>query len=136
MDKIVVFFSMMNLAALEIGSLFSPNAPLMWLAGTSLPYDVIRLIIIGLLAALLLTNPPRNFYLRLFVGLTAISVLSAVIVMTFGQDGMMPVLDSLTLAAASVAMGLMSLEISKDTEDDYVDIGALRHSKHHGAQAR
>lgn len=134
MDKLVVLLSVINLTVLEIGSLLFPDHSFMWLAGSSPAYVVLRAVVIGLLIALLLTHPPRNFYFRLAVGLTAIGVLFTVLVMTFGVDGTMPILDSLTLAAASVAMGLMAIEVSN--EEDYVDVEALRQSKHRGLHAR
>lgn len=138
MDKLVVSFSAINIAILELGSLFFPDRSFMWLAGTTLPYNILRAVILALLIALLVTKPPRNFYLRLTVGIMSIGVITTVLYLTFGTDSTMPVLDSLTLAAASVAMGLMAIEVPTNNyeKEDYVDIEALRHSKHRSLHAR
>ncbi len=135
MDKLVVFFAMINLTALEIGSLFFSNSPLMWLAGSSTGFILARAFVILLLIALIVTHPPRNNYLRAFVGSVAVIIFSSVLYMTFGRDGLMPVFDSVSLMAASFAMGMMALEIPFD-EDRYVDIEALHKSRRRNVHAR
>ncbi len=133
MDKLVAFLSLINLLVLEIGSFVSPDKPIMWLASTSIAYEITRAVLIFLLILLITTHPPRKAILRTLVGLISIAVLSAVVVLTFGYYGNMPVLDSLTLAAAGVAMGIMALEITD--ENEYMDIAVLNQTKRNKTHA-
>jgi hypothetical protein len=129
MGKLIAILALINLSVLEICSFAFSSNPLMWLASPATSYEITRAILIVLLVALAVTNPPRNVLLRIAVGVLAAGVLVSALLGTF--VGNMPVLDSLTLLAASVAMGIMAFEINPD-DDSYVDIETLRQVKRGG----
>ncbi len=127
MGKWIAILALINIGILEAGSFLFPSNPLMWLAGTSTGYIIVRVVIMLLLLILLLTNPPRHVLLRVLAGTVATVVLVTVLAATF--NGTMPILDSMTLISASIAMGIISLEINNE-EDNYVDVEMLRQAKH------
>jgi hypothetical protein len=114
---------------LQLGSYLFPSDPVMWLATSSHTYDALRFAIMPVLITLLATNPPRHMALRRFVGAFSIVLLSSVALLTY--NNMMNMLDTMALAAAGIAMGIVALEITY-TVDDVVDLEALRQAKRGG----
>jgi hypothetical protein len=71
-------------------------------------FAVLRLIMMLILAALLVTHPPRNIHLRLLVGAFSVALASWSLVATY--DNQMKLLDSLSLLQFSISAGLIVLE--------------------------
>lgn len=126
MGKFVLFLSLVSLLFLEAGSYFTPADPIMWLANTSTTYILLRSVVSLFIIALLLTTPPRHLLLRVSVGLVASVTLLVVLILTYQSK--MLFLDTLSLSAAAVAMGVVALEINRYVVDE-VDIEALRKAK-------
>ncbi len=129
MGKLLVFLSFISLVFLQIGSYLFPGDPVMWLAGNSQAYEVARLALLPVLAALLVTNPPRHLVMRYFVGLLAVTLLGSVAYLTYSNT--IGMLDTLAFAAAGISMGIVTLEINYGVSDT-IDLENLRQSKHSG----
>lgn len=115
MGKLVLFLSFISLFILIAGSLLIPNDPIMWMAGTSSGFIVLRIIVCVALIALLVTNPPRNPIMRYVIGLFAAGLVVSSVILTYNND--MKFLDSLSLAAAGTAMSITALEINYEAEN-------------------
>lgn len=108
MSKLVLLLSLLATAILFSFGLTDPNSPVVWLASTSLNFAFLRFGIMVALAALLVTHPPRNIYLRLAVGIFASTLATWTLYATYNND--MKLLDSLTLLQFCVSSGLIVLE--------------------------
>lgn len=98
----------------------------MWLASSTTGFEIARFGLTGLLLVLLITNPPRHAILRTFTGLVSVGTLLSVAYLTYNNQ--MSILDTLSLAAAGVTLGIIALEAGK-YEAEVVDITALRQAK-------
>lgn len=122
MGKFIISLSLISLLLLLAGSLLIPSSPFMWLASTSITYNVIRAILAVILLALLVTVPPRHIVLRTLVGMSAVVTLCwALIAISHSH---MLILDGLSLISASLSMGMVALEVGQDVS--YVDLEVLR----------
>jgi hypothetical protein len=133
MGVYVALMSIINLSVLIIGSFLFPAYPVMWLAGTSIVFICVRAAFILLLVTLLLINLARYPLLRQIIGMASAVMILSVLIAAFA--GGLPVLDSLTLASAGLAMGIMAVE-STNEDEMYVNIDLLRHTKNPKTHAR
>jgi hypothetical protein len=108
MGKTILFLSFIGIAFLCIGGALFPNSPAMWLASTSVNFAWLRLGMMLVLIALLITNPPRNIILRVIVGVFATALATWSLYATYTNQ--MKLLDSLSLLEVSVSTGLAVLE--------------------------
>jgi hypothetical protein len=108
MSKLVLLLSLLGTAILFSFGLTDPNSPVVWLASTSMNFAALRLIMMLVLAALLVTHPPRNTYLRILVGTFSVALAGWSLAATY--DNQMKLLDSLSLLQFSISAGLIVLE--------------------------
>lgn len=90
------------------GAIVDPQSPLFWVASSSVTYEYIRLAIIGALAILLFTRPPRRTWARGLTGLIAAVTVVWAIQQTYSYH-MLP-LDALSIVGASIAIIVTILE--------------------------
>ncbi|GAC1499389.1 MAG: hypothetical protein NVS1B10_02040 [Candidatus Saccharimonadales bacterium] len=112
MNKLLMFLSFTSLSVLLTGGLIAPSSPEMWLAGSSLSLTILRILMMVVLASLLLTKPPRAKLYRAVVMLFAIGLLSWSTSSTYQNK--MQLLDSFSIMAASISMGISVLEFKKE----------------------
>jgi len=67
MKKLLIVTTMLIVLAMLFDGMFDKDAPLMWLAATSMNYAYMRMALLAVLLALLVTNPPRSQYFRIFL---------------------------------------------------------------------
>lgn len=108
MGKLVLFLSFVAIALLFVVSLVDPTNPIVWLASTSVNFAILRVVMMLGLLALLSTNPPRNIYLRMIVGLFAVGLTGWSLGATYQND--MKFLDTMTLLLFSTSAGIVVLE--------------------------
>jgi len=108
MSKLVLFLSLLGVIILLTFGIADPNSPVVWLASTSHNFAYLRLGMIVALLALLVTNPPRNVYLRTFVGAAALAMVSWSLSATYNNH--MKFLDTLSILEVSISAGLVVLE--------------------------
>jgi len=108
MSKLVLFLSLLGVAILLTFGIADPSSPVVWLASTSHNFVYLRVGMIITLLALLVTNPPRNVYLRTVVGAAALIMVSWSLSATYNNQ--MKFLDTLSILEVSISAGLVVLE--------------------------
>jgi hypothetical protein len=122
MNKAIFSCSLVCVLFLLVGTYAFPSNPIMWLAGTSMTYVIFRVITAVALVAVLLTNPPRQWYMRMFMGLVAVALATAGI--TIGVSDSVQILDMVLFLELAVAFGIEALEFNE--EELQADILSLR----------
>jgi hypothetical protein len=115
MSKPYLFLAFVCLGILLIFSLVAPGSPVMWLASTSKIFAVIRVGLMIILLWLLLTDPPRNVYLRAITGTASLLLVSWALNAFFSNQ--LQLVDFLSLVPAGIAAGLDVLESGLQTDD-------------------
>ena len=99
---------------LVLGGIFTPEASYMWLASTESYFIILRLVVIVMLTALLVTSPPRSRNFRAIIGGVAMIMVGTI----WAQLSMhsLMLLDALTFLQAAVILGIASIEPSDSTK--------------------
>jgi hypothetical protein len=127
MSKLILFLTLLSLGILVIGTSLIPNSPAMWLASDATGYNIVRVILMVCLFGLFITNPPRNPTFRALVGVVAVCLGSWAIIATYQNS--MDILDSASILASSLAIGITALEFRYDSQE--IDIELLRLHKNY-----
>lgn len=114
MGKLLMILSCISLVILAVGTAFAPNNQLFLLASDSSLYQYIREVLAATLFLQFVTHPPRHIIFRLLAGMLALSV--AIWVIANSYNGVMPLLDTLSLLASATAIGVTALEIRPETK--------------------
>jgi len=125
MSKLILFLSFLSLTFLFIGGLLFPGNSTMWLAADGTGYAILRLTMMIVLLALLITNPPRNISFRIFVGFLSTGL--GVWALTSTYQNNMQVLDGASIMLASISMAIAALEYNYEPEP--IDLEMLRLAK-------
>lgn len=91
------------------GAIVEPQSPLFWVASSSVTYEYIRVAIMGALAILLFTRPPRRTWARALTGSIAVVTVVWAIQQTYSYH-MLP-FDTLSIVGASIAIIVTILEV-------------------------
>lgn len=108
MGKLLQVLSFLGLAVLVVGTLYAPQAPEFWLASGSLTYERIRMVLMFVILAQLVTRPPRHLAFRYLAGGIGIAVFIWVVAATYAYQ--MLFLDAAAFTAASIAVVVTALE--------------------------
>jgi hypothetical protein len=112
MGKLIFSGSLFSVIFLMVGTYLFPNQPVMWLAGTSLFYTVLRAMMAVTLLAVLFTEPPRKLYIRLIMGLLGAALVGIGLAMSMSET--MHILDVLLFLEVGVAFGIEALEFTDE----------------------
>jgi len=110
MRRFNLWFSLVVLLSMGIGSYYSPDGSFFWLASTDIGAQMVRMGLLLVISVQLFTEPPRHVAIRIFTGLTATAVW-AVYVSTFMNT---PIFDSVVLLQTAIALGISALEFTGD----------------------
>jgi thiol:disulfide interchange protein len=108
MSKIIISLSLVGLAILFTFGLLAPNNPIMWMASTSENFALLRFGLMVMLATLLVTNPPRNLYLRALIGSVALFMTAWSLGSTYNNQ--MKLLDTMSVLQVNISAALIILE--------------------------
>jgi hypothetical protein len=108
MDKLVYGGSIVIAVVLIAGSILIPNDSMMWLASTSTLMNVARVVVIGLMLALIFTDPPRSKRLRTLLAVAAGTFAGWAVARAL--SGTVQVVDALLFLQAAVSFGLAAIE--------------------------
>lgn len=108
MTKLVLVLSFVGLAITLAFGLLDPSNPVMWLASTTMSFEILRAALMVIIFALLVTEPPRNAYLRAFVGIVSITLMSWSLSSVYQNH--MPITDAMLMIAIGLSMGITVLE--------------------------
>jgi hypothetical protein len=109
MDKAIDGMTLGVLLFLLIGCLVSPNNPLLWLAGATPALNLLRVILIVIITATLLYPFSGHLFGRA-LGVISIGLAAFTLIATY--QNYLQLWDTLSLLAASTALGLTALEQS------------------------
>ena len=108
MGKVILFLSFLSLGILVVLSNYAPQSSAIWLASTEHSFNLLRAGVMIVLATLLITNPPRHSYLRIFAGVFA--TMLGIWSLRATYQNQMQFLDGASLLTASIAMAIASME--------------------------
>ena len=123
MSKVILLMSFFALNILLLFGLFAPNSPVMWLASSSVNFAFLRMVLMLVLVALLVTKPPRNIVFRICVGFLSVGLVSWSLVSTYNNQMML--LDTLVILQTCISAGLIILERDYKGIQEFVTLPAL-----------
>lgn len=128
MTKFILVLSSLGLTILLLLGVYDPSNSIMWLASTSDNFTKIRAALLLVIFVLLVTEPPRNKYLRAFIGLLSVVLVGASIG-AFYQNHMQA-LDAFLLLSVGISSGITVLE--RNALDEKQVFFAEPQTKKHG----
>jgi hypothetical protein len=109
MRRFNLWFSLVVLLSMGIGSYYAPDGSFFWLASTDIGAQMVRMGLILIISVQLFTEPPRHMAIRLLTGATALAAaVWAVHVSTFMNT---PIFDTVVWLQAAIALGVSALEL-------------------------
>jgi len=112
MKETLIIGTMLFTAVLLFGGIYFPNSPLMWLASTSLWFEIIRAGLIVMLGILLFSKPPRALYLRCAFG--AIALVLGIVTVMFLVTYKINLIDAVVFIEIAVIFCLEALEATEE----------------------
>ncbi len=77
--RLLIIVTTLLVCAMLFDGLYYKDAPLMWLASSSLEFTFIRVTLVAVLLSLFLSSPPRSVHFRMFLaGFAAILLVSTI----------------------------------------------------------
>lgn len=110
MKRTLIIGTLLLTTALFIGAVYYPASPLMWLAGTTLKFEIARGIVMAALIAILVTTPPRAVWFRYVLGATSLVLGVGSIIMMFQYT--LPIVDTVVFIESAIILGIEALEAS------------------------
>ncbi|MDN5275419.1 MAG: hypothetical protein JWN33_68 [Candidatus Saccharibacteria bacterium] len=110
MTKFLLVGTIILLALLFVGGIFSPSSPLMWLASSDLLFAFIRAALIAVLTVLIVTNPPRSMMFRVIIGM--FSIVLGGLTVVFAQLYTIGIVDAVAFLLVSLASAVEALEMN------------------------
>jgi hypothetical protein len=106
--KLLIIMTTLIVCAMLFDGLYQPDAPLMWLAATTLNYAYMRAALIVVLVMLLLTSPPRSHYFRIFLaGFSSALFIGTILLASWYAVGL---LDAIIFIEVSIIFMIEALE--------------------------
>lgn len=94
--------------------LYKPEAPLMWLASTSVEYAYLRATLLIVLVTLLVSSPPRSAFFRLLLASFALTIGIGTAVLSYSHA--IPLLDAVVFIEVAIVFMIEALEADIPTE--------------------
>ncbi len=132
MTKLILILSSIGLTLIMLLGLYDPSNSIMWLASTTQAFTIVRAALLLVIFSLLVTDPPRNVYLRAIVGVFSVVIVGSTIGAFY--ENHMQALDAFLLMATGIATGITVLELDQRVEEVPIEIliketRAKRHAK-------
>jgi len=108
MKKLLIVGTIILTTALLVSGALYPDSPFMWLASTSVGYEITRAGLIAVLAVLLFSNPPRALYFRFFLAACAACLGIATIGLLFTFQ--MNLIDAIVFMEIAIIFAIEALE--------------------------
>jgi hypothetical protein len=108
MRKFHLYFSVIALTGLILGTTYIPDNPVFWLASGNTSAQVIRFILIAVVTTQLLTTPPRDMRLRLATG--GVAGLTSLWALYTLFSYSVPILDTFILFQTAIGLAITALE--------------------------
>lgn len=108
MGKLLLVMTFFGFSILLVFGLLDPNSPIMWLASTSIEFAILRFVVVAILFAMFVTNPPRNVMFRRVVGTICVVLAAWALFATY--ENSIKILDTMMILESTIICGLMVLE--------------------------
>lgn len=108
MRKILITATIILIGTLLLCGLYLPDTPLMWMASTAPGYVYVRGGLVGVLISLLVTQPPRAYFVRVALGMVALTGGIVTLYLLFTDQ--LYVADAVVLLEVAIICGLEALE--------------------------
>lgn len=118
MNKAIFGSALLCTVFLIVGTYAFPSDIIMWFASTSLIYTIFRVIMVGMLVAVLVTNPPRHLYMRVAMGAMAFTLGCLGIGLLFADT--LHLLDVILYIVLAAAFGIEALEFNEEELEEKV----------------
>jgi len=108
-NKILIGFTFLLVAAALVGSMMHTNDPFMWFVSSQPAFQAVRGTLLLALLALLFSRPPRSLAFRVMLGLCAmvVAVMTAHGVQTYEVN----LIDAVLFIEVAIIFGIEALEI-------------------------
>jgi hypothetical protein len=110
--RLLIIITTFLVCAMLYSGLYQPDAPLMWLASTSIYYACMRAALVLVLVTLLVTSPPRSTYFRLFLAAFASALAISTILLSYWYA--INLLDAVIFIEVAIIFMIESLEANAD----------------------
>lgn len=111
MNKAIFGSALLCTVFLIIGTYAFPTDLIMWFASTSVVFTIFRVVMAGMLLAVLATNPPRHIYMRIAMGSMSLALTCLGLGMFFTDS--LHILDVVLFMVLAAAFGLEALEFNE-----------------------
>ncbi len=108
MKKAIIVGTIMLTASLLIGGAYYPDFPLMWMAGTTNEFQLVRAGLMVILTILLFSNPPRMLAVRF--GIAAAAVVLGFATVQLLSAYQLNLFDAIVFAQIAIIFGIEALE--------------------------
>jgi hypothetical protein len=108
LGKMIVALTIVFVTLLFIGGIYYPNTLEMSLADTTMPYTILRGVIILLLISILVTNPPRSLVLRGIIGAWSLILAGESLQIFYNYE--VRLLDAIVFMQVATILGIEALE--------------------------
>jgi len=109
MKKFHLTLAFIAVSAAIIGPIILAQNPIFWFVNNSIASQVFRILLITVIGAQLVTEPPRRAWLRAITGLMAIAAFAAGIIALGAARS--PIVDVFVYLQSSAAIGIAALEL-------------------------
>lgn len=131
MTKLILILSFIGLAILLLVGLYDPSNSIMWIASTTDNFTKLRAALLLIIFTLLVTEPPRNKYLRAFIGIVSVVLVGSSIGAFY--ENHMQALDAFLLLSVGISSGITVLERDILAEEEEIEkVYAEPATKKHG----
>jgi hypothetical protein len=106
--KLLIIATTFLVGAMLFDGLYQPEAPLMWLAATTVNYAYMRAALIVVLVMLLVTTPPRSVHFRTFLAAFSSALFIGTIVLSYGY--VIELLDAIVFIEVAIICMIEAVE--------------------------
>lgn len=110
--RLLIIMTMLLVGMMLFDGLYRPDAPLMWLASTTMNYAYMRIALIVVLLSLLVTSPPRSSHFRLFLAAFSTALGLSTIMLSYGYA--IGLLDAIIFLEVAIIFMIEALEPGMD----------------------
>lgn len=116
MKKSIILGTVVLLVAVTVAIQAGVSHPLLLITEQSIGYQIIRMTLVGLLLALVLTSPPRSLYFRVILGVFAVALFVGPLAMMLTYQ--ISIVDSLLFNLIAIIFAIEAIEAPTLAESD------------------
>lgn len=113
MKQLLIIATLLLTVALILGEHYYPNAPLMWMTIASPEGTWLRYGVIGLLALVLFSHPPRGVVMR--AGLGGSALILAIATIQWLTSYHIGLIDAVVYIEVAIIVGIEALEVATNS---------------------